>query len=77
MNQYTVLMLLPDHQRDDHPSDWLFRAHVEADDVDGALFAARSAWLEHNEYEHGDEWAQDQLATLAVYEGHLIDHYSN
>jgi hypothetical protein len=75
MKPYTVLLLRPARQREDdaHPSDWVYRAWVEADNPDDAEVAACEKLA------RGDEDVEPaepfEVATLAIYEGHLFDLY--
>lgn len=68
MKPYTVLLLRPDGQHEDHPSDWVCREHVLADHPDGAIDSAALQICTREA-----SFAPDELVTLAVYEGHLFD----
>lgn len=75
MKPYTVLLLRPDWQRNNlHPADWVCRTRVTATDPQAAI---PEAVAELNRIDNRGDWEdltlEDDLAVLAIYEGHLED----
>lgn len=71
MKPYTVLLLRPPCQREGHPSDWIYRAHVNADDPDEAMEGALDQLADPpGAIAPADP---DEAHVLAIYEGHLFD----
>lgn len=66
LQSYTVLILRPDNQWDGSPSDWVYRAHVQATSVASAEAVAKIQAA-------APEDDADDFAVLAVYAGLLDD----
>ncbi len=71
MTKYTVLLLRPSWQHDGPESDWIFRAHVEAGNVEQAEEKALTELMKFGDGMPAE--LRDECATIAVYEGHLFD----
>jgi hypothetical protein len=71
---WTVIFMLPHHWREDQPcaADEVIRVWVAADSADAAPEAARA--ILHTQTELGDT-SPDLFATVAVYPGHIFDHF--
>ncbi len=77
MAEYTVLLLHPDHRWDQsHPSDWVTRHWVETETVDAAVTAAQTAAFHHFDDNDPERGNPDNYAVLAVYSGHITDHFT-
>ena len=72
---YTVLLMLPDHMRDDEScaADWIRRVWVDASSPDDAFATAQSNCGEIMGWDEDAQPDPDDLDVIAVYPGHLFD----